>query len=133
MLQPQFLHFFFVRFQFFSPGNESVSVDGLWAPLFLNFVCLCKVGTICGLVCEQLFFLFQQNSCFSLSSIGIEKFFALTRITCARVSDIKSMHSVADTPWIFPKRLLAFFSPDYRSRIVAFRGRVCHGVVWSRL
>ena len=118
VLQPRLLHFFFVRFQFFfHPVTKSVSVDGLWAPLFLKFVCCCKIGTLCELVCEQLFFLFQQNSCFSLSLIGLENFFALTRITYASVSDIKSMNSIADTPWTFPKRLLSFISPVYRSRI----------------
>ena len=109
-------HSFFVRFQFFSPGNESVSVDDLCARLFLKFVCYCKKGTLGELVCEQLFFLFQQNSCFSLSFIGIEKLFAITRITYASASDIKSMNSVADTLWTFPKRLLPFLSTDYRSQ-----------------
>ena len=112
-----FRTFLFFRFQYFSPRNELVSVDGLWAPLFLKFVCYCKVGALCELVCEQLFFHFQQNSCFSLSFIGIEKLLALTRITYASVSDIERKKIDPDTPWTFPKRLLSSFSPDYRSRI----------------
>ena len=102
---------------FYQPVTKSVSVDGLWATIFLKFVCYYKIGTFCELVCEQLFFLFQQNSCFSFSFIDIEKFFALTRITYASVSDIESMNSVAHTSWTFPKRLLALLFPDHRSRI----------------
>ena len=85
--------------------------------MFIKFVCHCKTGALCELVCEHLFFLFQQNSCFSPSFIATENFFSPTRITYASVSDIKNMNSTADTPWTFPKLLLAFISPDYRSRI----------------
>ena len=70
-----------------------------------------------SLVCEELFFVFQQYSCFSLRFIGIEKFFWLSRISYASVINIKSMNNVADTPWTFPKRILAFSAPDYKSRI----------------
>ena len=104
----------FRLFPVFFTRNESVSPNRLWAPLFLKLVCYCKIGRLCELICDQLFFLFQQNSCFSLSFIGIEKLFALTRITYANLSDMKSMNSVADTPWSFPKHLLAFLSPDHR-------------------
>ena len=116
MLQPRLQHIFSSVSSLFSPGNESVSVDGFWDPLFLKFVCHCRIGTLCELLCEQLFFLFQQNSCFSLSFIDSEKIFALTHITYASVNDVKSKNSVADTPCIFPKILLTFVSPDYRSR-----------------
>ena len=116
VLQLDFPQFFRPFPVFFSPGNGSVSVDDLCARLFLKFVCYCKKCTLVELVCEQLFFLFQQNSCFSSTFIGIEKLFALTRITYASASDIKSMNSVADTPWTFPKRLLPFLSMDYRSQ-----------------
>ena len=108
---------FVVRFHCFHPVTESVSDDGLWSSMFIKFDCYCKIGTLCKSVCEHSFFLFQQNSCFSLPFIAIEKFFSPTRITYASVSDIKSMNSNADTPWTFPKRLLGFISPDYRSRI----------------
>ena len=111
------LNFFSSVSSFFHPVTKSVSVDCFMVPLVLKLVCYCKIGTFSELVCEQLFFLFQQKSCFSLLFIGIEKFFALTRIAYDSVSDIKSKNSNAVTPWTFPKRLLAFISPDYRSRI----------------
>ena len=111
-------YIFFVRFQFLSPGNE---VSFCWwfvvSQYSSNSFAISKNGTLCELVCEHLFFLFEQNSCFSLSSIAIEKFFSSTRITCASVSDVRSMNSFADTPCTFPKHLLAFISPNYRSRI----------------
>ena len=96
--------------------TKSISVDDLWAPLFFSFVSYCQNGALCLIVWEHLFFLFQQKSCFQLSFIGTDIIFARTRITSAIVSDIKSMHSIADTTWIFPKRFLAFIFPDYRSR-----------------
>ena len=111
------LNFFSSVSSFFYPVTKSVSVDCFMVPLVLKLVCYCKIGTFCELVYEQLFFPFQQKSCFSLLFIGIEKFFALTRIVYASVSDIKSKNINAVTPWTFPKRLLAFISPDYRSRI----------------
>ena len=115
MLQLRFQHFFPSVYSFYHPITNSISVDGFWAPILHKFVCFCKIGTLCELVCEHLFF-FQQNSCFSLSFIGNENFFASTRITYANVSK-KSMNSFAHNPWTFPKHLLAFISPDYRSRI----------------
>ena len=75
------------------------------------------IVTFCDLVCKHLFFPFQRKICFSLYFIGIENFFAPTCETSASVSDTKSTNSKADTPWIFPKRLLLFVFPDYRSRI----------------
>ena len=98
-----FLFFFWAELfssvsSFFHPVTKSVSVDCFMVPLVVKFVCYCKIGTFCELVCEQLFFLFQQESCLSLISIGIEKFFALTRIAFANVSDIKSKSSNAVTP-----------------------------------
>ena len=97
--------------------TKSVCGDGFWAPMFLNFFCYCKNGTLCELVCRHLFFLFHQNSCFSFSFNDLEKFFAPTHIIYASVSDIKSMNSVAYTPWAFPKRPLALIPPDHMSRI----------------
>ena len=85
--------------------------------MFLNIVCYCKIGTLCELVCEQMFFFIQQNFYFSLFLIGIEKFFAPTRIIFASVSDIKSINSIANNLWILPQRLLAFISPNY-SRVL---------------
>ena len=117
VLEPRFPHFFSSVFSFFHPVTKSVSVDCFLVPLVLKFDCYCKIGTLCELVCEQLFSLFQQNSCVSLRFIGIEKLFALTCIAYASARDIKSMNSNADTLWTFSKRLLAFNSPDYRSRI----------------
>ena len=111
VLQPGFLHFFSSVSIFFHPVTKSVSVDGLWALFFLKPVCYCKTGTLCELVCEQLFFLFQQNCCFSLSFIGIENFFALLLKTDASVSDIKSRNSIADTPWTFPNVFWHSFLP----------------------
>ena len=111
-------YFFFVRFHlYFQPVTKSFSVDGLRAPLFLKFVRFCKIGTLCQLVCERLFFLFQQNSCFSLSFIDIEIYSTLARIPYSSVSDIKNKNSISDTPWTVTKYPLAFISPDYRSRI----------------
>ena len=110
MLQPHFLHFFRPVLVFFHTVTKSFSADGFWAPLFLLFVCYCKTGTLRELVCEHLFFLSQQSSCFSISFIGIESFFSLTRITYPSVSDIKSIKSSADNPWTFPKRLLPLIS-----------------------
>ena len=116
-LQPSFLHSFSPLSSFYQPETKSVSVDGLWDQTFLKFVCYCQIGTFYELLFEQMFFLFQQKSCFSLTFIGIENTFAPTSITLATASDIKSINSFADTPWIFTKPLLAFTSPDYRSRI----------------
>ena len=97
--------------------KKSFSVDGFSDPMFYKFVCFCRNGTLCELVCEHLFFLFPQKSCSSVSFIVIENIFAPTRILSASVIDIKFMNSIADTPWIFLKRPPAFISPDYRSRI----------------
>ena len=85
--------------------------------MFHEFVCYCHTDMLCELVCQHLFFLFQQKSCCSLSFLGIQNLFAPTRITSASVSDTQRINSITDLPWIFPKRLLAFISQYYTSRI----------------
>ena len=99
---------------FYHPVLKSVSLDGLWAPML--FKCVCKIGTLFELVRAQLFFLFRQNSCFSLSFIGSELFSTPTRKIYASVSDIRIWKVLQILRGPSPTRLLALNSPDYRRR-----------------
>ena len=94
-----------------------VFFDGLWAPMFHSFVFCYQIGTLCELVCEHLFFLFQKTSCFSSSLIGIGNSFATACISLASINDMKSNKLLTDSPWIFLKCLWAFIFPDYRGPI----------------
>ena len=114
-----FYNFFSSVSQFLSPCKD---VSFRWwfvGPNVPQFCLLLKPGSIWELVCEsvQLLPLVQRNSCFSLSFKRIENFFSPTRVTYPSVSHVKSSNSIAHISWNFPKRLLAFISPDYRSRV----------------
>ena len=110
--------YFFVSFQFLSPGKEVSFCWWFVGPIFPQ-TCwlLLNWYALWGSLWASVFLFFQQKSWFSLSFIGIESLFAPTRKTSASVCDIESMNSFADTRWIFPKPLLAFIYPDYRSWI----------------
>ena len=103
--------------------TNSVSIESPWTPRFYSFVCCCQVGTPCELVCEHLIFL-QKNACLSSFFIGIENLIAPVCITFANVIDIKNMNSIADTAWIFFKRLRAFNNPVYRSVQLARKAEI---------
>ena len=80
MLQPHFLHFFSSISSFYHLVTKSVSVDGLWAPMFHKFVCCCHIGMLCELVCQHLFFLFQLLS--TIFHLHSKSFHTYTYTTC---------------------------------------------------
>ena len=87
--------------------TTTVSADRLWAPMTTNLFVFVKFYE---LVCEHLifFFYFKSPACHYLLLV-LKNFFARTRITSARDSDIKNMNIIANTLLIFPKRLLYSF------------------------
>ena len=93
---------FFVNFQFLSPGNEVRFCWRFVGPNVLQFSLLLQNRYALWVSLWTIVFLSPQNSCFSLSGVGLGIFFALTGITYASISDIKSMKSIADTPLLFP-------------------------------
>ena len=110
------LNFFSSVSSFFYPVTKSVSVDCFMLSTCPQTCLLLQNWYVLWVSLWTIVFSLSAKILLFFTFIGIEKFFALTRIVYASVSDIKSKNINAVTPWTFPKRLLAFISPDYRSR-----------------